>query len=100
MELLAFDEKTTFDFFCFICVDRASLDLTPQIKQKNQKWIYHRKLKVPTSERAGKLSNLRVSAKRKRCMEKIYGNLRKPARARTRAHYLLILFVAKNIVNL
>ena len=39
-------------------------------------------VKVPTSEREGKLSNPRARAARARCMEKIYGNLRKPARRR------------------
>jgi hypothetical protein len=49
LELLVSDEKSTFDFFCFICGDKLSLALSPQIKQKNQKWIFHRKLKVSMS---------------------------------------------------
>jgi hypothetical protein len=51
-------------------------------KQKYQNGNIHRKLKVPTSEREGKLSNPRVRAARTPCREKIYENLRKPARAR------------------
>jgi hypothetical protein len=39
-------------------------------------------IRVPTSEREGKLSNPRGRAARARCMEKIYGNLRKPAHLR------------------
>jgi hypothetical protein len=35
-----------------------------------------------TSEREGKLSNPRARVASERCMEKIYGNLRKPARGR------------------
>jgi hypothetical protein len=42
----------------------------------------HRKLKVPTSEREGKLSNPRGCAARARRMEKKYGNLWKPALVR------------------
>jgi hypothetical protein len=48
----------------------------------NQKWIIHEKLRVATSEREGKLSNPPGRAARARCMEKIYGHLRKPARTR------------------
>ena len=87
LKLLAFDEKSPFDFFCLIWVNKARLALFPQIKQKYQKWIIHRKLTVPTSERQGKLSNPRRRAARARYMEKIYGNLRKPARGR-RAHVM------------
>jgi hypothetical protein len=88
LELLAFDEKSPFDFFCLIWVNKARLALFPQIKQKYQKWIIDRKLTVATSEREGKPSNPRGRAPRARCMEKIYGNLRKPARLRrARAMY-------------
>jgi hypothetical protein len=45
-------------------------------KQKYQKGFIHRKLRVRTSEREGKLSNPRGHAARARCMEKIYGNSR------------------------
>jgi hypothetical protein len=58
-------------------------------KKKNKNDIFHEKLKAPMSEREGKLSNPRARAARARCMEKIYGNLRKPARGR-RARYALI----------
>ena len=54
--------------------------LDARLHRKYQKWIIHRKLRVRTSEREGKLSNPRGRAARARCMEKIYGNLRKPAR--------------------
>jgi hypothetical protein len=39
LELLAFDEKSTFDcfFFCFIWAYKASLALYAQIKQKQSK---------------------------------------------------------------
>ena len=43
-----------------------SLALFPQIKQKYQKWIIHRKLRTTTFERVGKLSNPR--ARRARAM--------------------------------
>jgi hypothetical protein len=59
------------------------------IKQKIQKWIFRRKLTVATSEREGRLSNPRVRAARAPSMEKIYGNLRKPAKVR-RARYAAI----------
>jgi hypothetical protein len=62
------------------------LALSDLRKQKYQNGSIHRKLRVPTSEREGKLSNPGGRAARARCMEKIYGNLRKPARGRrTRA---------------
>jgi hypothetical protein len=51
LELLAFDEKSTFDCFCFIWAYKAGLALYAQMKQNNQKWIFHRKLKIPTSDR-------------------------------------------------
>ena len=69
-----------FWYFCLKKRYKASLALYRFCKQKYQKWIIHRKLRVPTSEREGKLSNPRGRAARARCMEKIYGNLRKPAR--------------------
>jgi hypothetical protein len=49
LELLDFDEKSTFYCFCFIWAYKVSPALYAQIKQNNQKWIFHRKLKVPTS---------------------------------------------------
>jgi hypothetical protein len=65
------------------------LALYAKIKQNYRNGNIHRKLRVPTSEREGKLSNPRARAARARCMEKIYGNLRKPARPRrARAMYL------------
>jgi hypothetical protein len=63
-------------------VNKASLALLPKRKQKYQNGNIHKKLKVPTSEREGKLSNPRGRAARARFMKKIYGNLRKPARNR------------------
>ena len=44
--------------------DKASLALSPIRKQKYQNGSIHRKLKVPTSEREGKLSNPRARAAR------------------------------------
>ena len=71
-----------FWYFCFIFGYTASLDLYAKRKQKYQNGNIYRKLRVPTSERECKLSNPRAGAPRARCMEKIYGNLRKPARPR------------------
>jgi hypothetical protein len=61
---------------------KASQGLYAEIKQKYQNGNIHQKLTVPTSERENTLSNPRARAARARCMEKIYGNLRKLARAR------------------
>jgi hypothetical protein len=44
LKLLAFDEKSTFDFFALfphICIRRGSLYGYAEIKQKSQKWIFH-----------------------------------------------------------
>ena len=60
---------------------RVRLALSAKRKQKYQNGNIHRKLKVPTSERAGKLSNPRARAARA-CREKIskvYGNPRATA---------------------
>jgi hypothetical protein len=77
-----------FWYFCFLLDDKASLALSSKRKQKYQNGNIHRKLKVPTSEREGKLSNPRARAARAPCREKIYENLWKPARGR-RAHVFL-----------
>ena len=76
-----------FWYFCFLLAHtcKARLALYAKRKQKYQNGNIHRKLRVPTSEREGKLSNPRGRAARARCMDKIYGNLRKPARDH-RAH--------------
>jgi hypothetical protein len=69
--------------------NKASLALFPKRKQKYKNGNIHRKLKVPTSEREGKLSNPRARAARAMHEE----NLRKfmETRARPpRAHYALI----------
>jgi hypothetical protein len=61
--------------FCFLLGDKASLTLSPKIKQKYIDGTIHRKLKVPTSEREGELSNPRARAARPArapCMEKIH----------------------------
>jgi hypothetical protein len=50
MELLAFDEKSTFDCFCFLLADKPRLVLSAKREQKIQKLIFHRKLRVRTSE--------------------------------------------------
>ena len=60
-----------FWYFCFIFEDTASPYLYVKRKQKYQNGNIHRKLRVPTSEREGKLSNPRARAPRARCMEKI-----------------------------
>jgi hypothetical protein len=54
-ELLAFDEKSTFDCFCFILAYKARLALYAQIKQKQPKVDFHRKLKVRTSDESSEL---------------------------------------------
>jgi hypothetical protein len=81
LELLAFDEYCRFDTSAsFWGIKRGSLYSPKESRSIN----IHRKLyiRVPTSEREGKLSNPRARAARARCMEKIYGNLRKTARRR------------------
>ena len=80
MELLAIDEKSTFDFFALFG-KKNEARFIPQIKQKNRKWIIYEKLRVPSSEREGELSNPCARTTRASCMENIYGNLRKPPRA-------------------
>ena len=97
---------------CYMCVpylwvveNHGRLVLSSKRKQKYQNGNIHRKLRVPTSEREGKLSNPRARAARAPCREKIteiYGNPRaraavpkseregKPARA-PRARHALIL---------
>ena len=68
-ELLAFDEYYRFDTSAFFgYIKRASLYLPKEFerKQKYQNGNIHRKLTVQTSEREGKLSNLR--ARRARSM--------------------------------
>jgi hypothetical protein len=52
-----------------------------EIKQKYQNGNIHRKLRVATSEREGKLSNPRGRAARARCMNFPPENFRKPAHA-------------------
>jgi hypothetical protein len=49
---------------------------------EDQNGSIHRKLRVPTSEMEGELSNPRTRAPRARCIGKIYGNLWKPTRVR------------------
>ena len=71
-----------FWYFCFLLGNKTRLALFPKRKQKCQNGSIHRNLTVPTSEREGQLSNPRARAARTPCMEKIYGNLRKPARVR------------------
>ena len=71
-----------FWYFCCLLADKARLALSATRKQKYQNGNIHRKLKVPTSEREGKLSNPRARAARAPCREKFFENLRKPARPR------------------
>jgi hypothetical protein len=62
--------------------NKARLALFTNRKQKYQNGNIHRKLKVPTSEREGKLSNPRGGAARARCMNFFLENLRNPAQLR------------------
>jgi hypothetical protein len=77
---LSFRWILPFWYFCFIFEYTASLDLYVKRKQKYQNGNIHRKLRVPTSEREGKLSNLRTRAPRARDawrkFQEIYGNPR------------------------
>jgi hypothetical protein len=68
--------------YCTYDQQEITLALYAEIKQKYQNGNIHRKRRVATSERKGKLSNPRAHAARARCMEKSYGNLRNPARER------------------
>ena len=71
-----------FSYFCFLLQYKARLALYCKRKQKYQNGNIHRKLKVPTSEREGKLSNPRGPAARPRCIiffSKIYEIPRKNA---------------------
>jgi hypothetical protein len=68
-----------FWYLCFLLQSKASLALYWKRKQKYQNGNIHRKLKVPTSEREGKLSNPRGHAARARCMIFPPENLRNPA---------------------
>ena len=79
VRILSFRWIKLFWYFCLQTQYKARLALSDLRKQKYQNGSIHRKLRVPTSEREGKLSNPRGRAARARCMEKIYGNLRKPA---------------------
>ena len=79
---LSFRWILPFWYFCLKTQYKARLALCCVCNQKYQKRIIHRKLRVPTSEREGKPTNPRGRAARARRMEKIYGNLRKPAHAR------------------
>jgi hypothetical protein len=45
LDLLAFDEKSIFDFFCFIWGDKGGLTLSHQIKQKKKKMDFSSKAK-------------------------------------------------------
>ena len=50
--------------------------------------------------REGKLPNLRTRAARAPCMEKIYENLRKPARVLRARHALIFLLIIGTVLNL
>ena len=71
-----------FWYFCFLLEDKARLALSSKRKQKYQNGNIHRKLRVPTSEREGKLSNPRGRAACARCMNFFFENLRNPAQKR------------------
>ena len=80
VRILSFRWILPFWYFCFIVEFTASLDLYVKRKQKYQNGNIHRKLRVPTSEREGKLSNPRARAPRARDawrkFKEIYGNPR------------------------
>jgi hypothetical protein len=90
LEFLAFLIKP-FLYFCLRKWNMATLALFHLRKQKYQKWIIHRKLRVPMSEREGKLSNPRARRARDawRKFTEIYGNPRVGA-----AHTLCIDLLA------
>jgi hypothetical protein len=78
-------------YSCLRDWNKASLTLLQSRKQKYQNGSIHRKLRVPTSEREGKLSNPRASARRARAMH--WENLWKFTETRARPlplHYALI----------
>jgi hypothetical protein len=79
VETFSFRWTLLFWYFCFLLEDKARLALSSKRKQKYQNGNIYWKLRVPTSERKGKLSNPRGRTARARCMEKIYGNLQNPA---------------------
>jgi hypothetical protein len=77
---LSFRWILPFWYFCFLLAYKPSLALYPVFKQKYQKGFIHRKLRVQTSEREGKLSNPRGRAARAMHGE----NLRKFTETRAR----------------
>ena len=80
VKTLSFRWILPFWYFWIIFKYKASLDLYVKRKQKYQNGKFHRKLRVPTSEREGKLSNPRARAPRARDawrkFKEIYGNPR------------------------
>ena len=60
MELLAFDEKSTFDYFCFIGAYKARLNLYARIKQKQSKVDFSSKAKSSNVRWVGIASELWV----------------------------------------
>jgi len=80
VEIISFRWILPFWYFCFIFGYTASLNLYAKRKQKYQNGNIYRKLRVPTSEREGKLSNPRAGAPRARDawrkFTEIYGNPR------------------------
>ena len=60
LELLAFDEKSTFDYFCFIWAYKARLALYAQIKQKQSKVDFLSKAKSSNVRWVGIASELWV----------------------------------------
>jgi hypothetical protein len=49
LQLLAFDEKTNFDCFALFSYIKQNLFLYAEIKQNNQKWIFHQKPRIQYS---------------------------------------------------
>jgi hypothetical protein len=70
---------------------KSRLALFTNRKQKYQNGNIHRKLKVPTSEREGKLSNPRGGAARARCMNFFFRKFTKSRARALRGNHALIL---------
>jgi hypothetical protein len=85
-----------FWYFCFLLAHKGSFALYAKRKQKYQNGNIHRKLKVPTSEREGNLSNPR--ARRARAMHGENSQKFTKTRAAARRAPCGVFFAAKNTV--
>ena len=66
----------------FVSVNKANWALFPETNFHIQKYDGLENIEKPSPALEVELSNPRVRAARARCMEKIYENLRNPARVR------------------